>query len=92
MADATVFRQFGEARVKTFALFQCEFGAATSKPTCFMSDLDHFEGNIYFGTPEFGPGWKYRGPLPKGCPHPGQHGALIGTDEHGQWKTAPAAH
>ena len=76
----------------TFALFQCEYGAATPKPTRFLSDLQHFEGVYYQGVPQFDKDWKYTGPLPRGCPHAGQHEALIGLDEGGQWKTAPAAH
>jgi len=76
----------------TFALFQCEFGAATPKPTRFLSDLQHFEGVFYPGIPQFDKDWKYKGPLPRGCPHAGQHDALIGLGEDGQWKTAPAAH
>ena len=35
--------------MKTFALFQCEFGAQTPKPTRFLSDLDHFYWKILFG-------------------------------------------
>ena len=78
--------------MKTFALFQCEFGAETPKPTRFLSDLDFFEGNIYEGVREFDKDWRYKGPLPRGCPHSGQHDPLIGTDQDGNWKTAPAAH
>ena len=78
--------------MKTFALFQCEYGAHTPKPTRFMSDLDHFHGNFYSGVPIFNNEWKYMGPLPPCCPHPGQHDQLIGMDADGKWKTAPAAH
>ena len=49
--------------MKTFALFQCEFGAQTPKPTRFLSDLDHFVGNFYLGAPEFHDDWSYKGPL-----------------------------
>ena len=78
--------------MKTFALFQCEFGAQTPKPTRFLSDLDHFIGNFYLGAPEFYDDWSYKGPLPRVCPHPGAHQPLIGTDHEGKWKTGPAAH
>ena len=78
--------------MRTFALFQCEFGAMTPKPTRFISDLRYFEGTFYLGAPQFDNNWKYMGPLPRGCPHPGQHDALIGVNAEGQWKTAPAAH
>eukprot|EP00435_Cladocopium_sp_Y103_P046029 s658_g13.t1 len=78
--------------MRSFALYQCEFGGATPKPTRFLSDLEHFEGNIYFGVPCFAAAWNYQGPLPRQCPHPGQHDSLIGMNAEGQWKTAPAAH
>lgn len=74
--------------MRTFALFQCEFGAATLKPT----NLRHFEGPIHWGAPRFDRAWKYLGPLPNKCPHPGRHEPLIGTDQNGEWKTVPAAH
>jgi hypothetical protein len=84
-------KNLAKKNMKTFALFQCEFGAKTPKPTRFLSDLDHFKGSIYEGVPEFDREWKYKGPLPGGCPHPGQHDTLTGTDHEGKWKTAPAA-
>ena len=77
---------------KTFALFQCEFGASTPKPTRLVTDLDGWEGNIYMGVPQFDSAWHYKGPLPPRCSHGGDHPQLIGTDEQGQWRTAPAAH
>ena len=77
---------------RTFAIFQCEFGAETPKPTRFVSDLQFFEGNIFPGVPQFDKAWNYKGPLPPHCPHGGGHPQLIGVNESGQWKTAPAAH
>ena len=77
---------------RTFAIFQCEFGAETPKPTRFVSDLKFFEGNIFPGVPQFDKAWNYKGPLPPHCPHGGDHPQLIGVNELGQWKTAPAAH
>ena len=76
----------------TFAIFQCEFGALTPKPTRFVTSLKHFSGNTFAGPPHFDKNWRYLGPLPTSCPHPGAHEALIGTDESGVWKTGPAAH
>ena len=78
--------------VLTFALFQCEFGGKSAKPTRLITDLQGFEGPFYQGIPIFNQQWKYQGPLPKCCPHPGQHEQLIGLDDSGKWKTAPAAH
>ena len=77
---------------KAFALLQCEFGASTPKPTRFVTDLNCCEGNIYMGVPQFDSTWHYKGPLPLRCTHDGNHSQLIGTDDQGQWKTAPAAH
>ncbi len=64
----------------------------TPKPTRFVTDLIGFEGPMHSGTPQFDKVWKYLGPLPSQCPHPGRHEQLIGQDEEGKWKTAPAAH
>ena len=77
---------------QTFALFQCEYGAETPKPTRFVSSLKCFTGPMFPGVPTFDSQWNYLGPLPPSCPHPGQHTALIGTDDSGAWKTALAAH
>ena len=77
---------------KTFSVFQCEFGAATPKPTRFVTDLEGFDGPLHWGAPQFDKDWKYIGPLPPHCPHPGQHAQLIGQNAEGQWKTSPAAH
>ncbi len=86
------FTLISKPGVVTFALFQCEFGAKSSKPTRLISDLIGFEGSVYRGIPMFTAEWKYLGPLPKCCPHPGQHEQLIGMDKSGTWKTSPAAH
>lgn len=76
----------------SFAIFQCQFGALSPKPTRFISNLQHFEGPTFDGVPHFDSAWKYLGPLPKSCPHPGEHRKLIGADKTGGWLTAPAAH
>ena len=54
-------------------VFQCEFGAQTPKPTRFITDLMGFEGPIHSGSPQCNKNWKYQGPLPAQCPHPGSH-------------------
>ena len=75
----------------TFALFQCMFGAATSKPTRFVTDLQHWSSQMFWGPPQFQKD-VYTGPLPTSCPH-GKHDAqLIGLGSDGNWKTSPAAH
>ena len=67
-------------------------GAQTPKPTRFVTDLIGFEGPIHPGSPQFNKNWKYQGPLPVQCPHPGSHDQLIGQDAQGNRKTGPAAH
>ena len=82
-----------QTRYADICTFPVRIRCGHPQPTRFLSDLQHFEGPFYRGIPAFDADWKYTGPLPRGCPHPkGQHEALIGTTEDGQWKTAPAAH
>ena len=76
----------------TMALFQCEFGGNSSKPTRLIKNLQNFEGPYHEGISTFIADWRYLGPLPKSCPHPGQHEQLIGLDDSGKWKSGPAAH
>ena len=78
----------------SFALYQCEFGAATSKPTRFVTNL----GSLvrapppFTGLPWFDERGRYSGPLPRSCPHGGHEDALIGKDPATrQWRTAPTA-
>lgn len=75
--------------VCTFAIYQCMFGASTSKPTRWITNLEPFAGPIFRGTPTFDKSGHYTGPLPFRCPH--QHDPLIGKSEIGEWRTSPAA-
>ncbi len=77
------------------AIFQCEFGAPTSKPTrlatnainaCDFSPLAKFMGPYQMDSEG-----KYLGPLPLTCPHKGHSHRLIGKAEDGSWNTGPAA-
>ena len=77
----------------TFALFQCQFGAPTSKPTRFLTSLSALVKSPpqFAELPRFDAQGRYLGPLPKTCPH-GSHEGLIGKDPAtGQWRTAPSA-
>ena len=77
--------------VRTFAIFQCEFSAPSSKPTRFLTTLDPLEVG-YPGLHKLDAQGNYLGPLPKQCPHgPNAHKALVGKDEEGRWITAPSA-
>ena len=92
LANATISGSVGIRGSHTFAIFQCEFGAQTPKPTRFVTDLSGFEGPTHSGSPQFNKNWKYQGPLPTHCPRPDSHEQLIGQDAQGNWKTGPAAH
>ena len=77
--------------VHTLAVFQCEFGAPSSKPTRFLTTLD--TGDVGFqGLHRLDADGRYLGPLPQHCPHgPGAHKPLVGKNDSGQWNTAPSA-
>ena len=77
--------------VRTFAVFQCDFSAPSSKPTRFLTTLDPREVG-YKGLHRLDEEGRYLGPLPKQCPHGANaHKALVGKDEQGPWMTAPSA-
>ena len=66
-------------RAITFAIFQCSFEAATSKPTRFLTNLQALVLQPpHFATwPKFDSEHRYVGPLPPSCPH-GKHHPLSG--------------
>ena len=77
----------------SFALFQCQYGAPSSKPTRFLTNLDSLvrQPPPYAKLPCLDASGRYLGPLPKACPH-GSHESLIGRDPAtGKWRTAPSA-
>ena len=65
----------------SFALFQCQYGAASSKPTRFLTNLQSFAKHPppYAKLPHLDANGRYLGPLPRACPH-GGHDGLIGRD------------
>ena len=78
----------------TFAVFQCQYGADTSKPTRFVTNLSSFQKlpPPYAKLPWFSREGYYKGPLPRRCPHPGAHGPLTGKDSVTRaWRTSPSA-
>eukprot|EP00435_Cladocopium_sp_Y103_P039389 s3778_g10.t1 len=74
----------------TWAIFQCVFGADTSKPTRFLSTIPGIKSR-YAKWPSFDSDGKYVGPLPCRCPHKRHVRRLIGKDAQGRWVTGPAA-
>lgn len=77
------------------AIFQCEFGAPTSKPTRLASSArEAFEASpfsSFLGPHVLDEEGRYVGPLPQQCPHKKHDLKLIGKDQQGNWKTGPSA-
>ena len=78
-------------RAITFAIFQCSFEAATSKPTRFLTNLQTLVRQPpHFATwPKFDSEHRYVGPLPPRCPH-GKHEPLSGRTGR-VWATSSSA-
>ena len=74
----------------TWAIFQCGFGADTSKPTRFLSSIPGIKAR-FSKWPAFDEQGKYVGPLPARCTHARHVRHLIGKDSQGRWVTGPAA-
>ena len=93
------FEQFQElvatGSVAQAAIFQCIFGAPTSKPTRLASSAyAAFEASPFssFAGPHvLDEDGSYLGPLPRQCPHKTHDLKLIGKDQQGNWNTGPSA-
>ena len=77
------------------ALFQCVWGAPTSKPTRLATNARDSEC-LQQLLPHQGPhkldqDGRYLGPLPLKCPHGHHDHKLIGKDNNGAWNTSPSA-
>lgn len=92
--DWAEFKQLQTGLVQG-AIFQCVFGAPSSKPTRLASNgNEEFEKSplgAFPGPPVLNAEGGYLGPLPDKCPHGGHQHKLIGKAEDGSWKTGPAA-
>ena len=60
---------FKHENVMTFAIYQCQYGASTPKPTRFLSSIAATGTMRFMGPPSFDSADKYLGPLPKYCGH-----------------------
>ena len=60
---------FKHENVMTFAIYQCQYGASTPKPTRFLSSIAATGTMRFMGPPSFDSSDKYLGPLPKYCGH-----------------------
>lgn len=93
------FQQFldleASQAVSQAGIFQCEFGAPTSKPTRLAtSAIEAFEASDlgkFLGPHKLNSSGVYLGPLPRQCPHGHHEQKLIGKNQDGQWNTAPSA-
>ena len=77
------------------AIFQCSFGATTSKPTRLATnatqEMENSALGSFLGPHVLDAEGRYLGPLPSTCPHGAHQRKLIGKSEDGSWKTSPAA-
>ena len=82
-------------QVRQAAIFQCQFGAPTSKPTRLAtSACEAFEKSpfaTFMGKHKLDESGQYIGPLPRQCPHGAHQQKLIGKSDKGEWNTAPSA-
>ncbi|CAE7381135.1 unnamed protein product, partial [Symbiodinium sp. CCMP2456] len=74
----------------TFALYQCHYGALTSKPTRFLSNLPSWRAAVphFPGLPSLDDDGRYRGPLPPRCGH--KHADLLRSQPNG-WQSGNIA-
>ena len=85
--------------IHTAAIFQCPFGAISSKPTRLISNWELQEpitmeegaptAGVFRGWPKFDKKFRYMRPLPRSCGH--LHPPLLGKSERGEFRTAAAA-
>ena len=71
--------------VQTAAFFQCQWEAASSKPTRFVwGSTDFTDATLFAGVPQLDAHSRYRGPLPPSCGH--RHEVrLLGKDSANTW-------
>ncbi len=83
-------------RVRQAAIFQCQFGAPTSKPARLASSaveaLEKSPFSTFMGKHKLDEMGHYLGPLPQQCPHGSHQQKLIGKSDTGEWNTAPSAY
>ncbi|CAE7262448.1 unnamed protein product [Symbiodinium sp. CCMP2456] len=80
---------FQATRATTVAFHQCAYGADHRKPTRVAGTWHGLRTLGVAGWPRLDRAQRYRGPLSRTCGH--KHTPLIGTDEHGDFRTAPTA-
>lgn len=73
------------------ALHQCAFGAPSSKPTRFATNVEPFTKSLKLGVPVFDPNGYYAGPLPRECGYSHTGDELMTRTPDGGFGTAAAA-
>ena len=73
------------------AIFQCEFGALTLKPTRLATSIPASPLGKFISKHCLSETGAYIGPLPRMCPHRTHDHKLIGKASDGSWNTGPAA-
>ncbi len=68
-----------KANFFTMAFFQCDFGAASAKPTRLLTTLRPLRLRGFTGKPDLDNQGRYTGPLPRNCGH--SHVRTLGSDE-----------
>ena len=69
----------GDQAYTTFAFFQCQLGAVSSKPTRLVTSLRNLAREGFIGPPALDPRGRYKGPLPSTCGH--THGRTVNGDD-----------
>ena len=69
----------GDQAYITFAFFQCQLGAVSSKPTRLVTSLVGLAKEGFIGPPSLDPRGRYKGPLPKTCGH--THNRTVNGDD-----------
>ena len=75
----------------TWAVFQCQYGGLTPKPTRFVSDIQEAKKVKFNKWPSFSKEGQYLGPLPYSCGHRWHVKKLIGKSKDGRFQTGPSA-
>jgi hypothetical protein len=81
----------GKEAYCTFAFFQCQLGANSSKPTRLITSVRSLAKQGFIGMPELDRYRVYKGPLPKTCGHSHEQNAT-GTEEAKSRLASMAAH
>ena len=75
----------------TWAVFQCQYGGLTPKPTRFVSNIQDAKRVKFNKWPSFSKDGQYLGPLPYSCGHRWHVKKLIGKSKDGRFQTGPSA-